>query len=188
LDETELVQRALQGDLAAWEPLVLANQEPVFRLAYLFLKDAGDAEDVAQETFLRAYRQLQRFDRSRPLRPWLLGIASNLARNRMRAAGRYLAALLRAYRAAPPQPLNIEERSSVHLRAQTLWKAVQQLEISDQQVIYLRFFLDLSVSEAAEAMLVAEGTVKSRLSRALGRLRTIIEREFPALREGMTEW
>lgn len=188
MDETLLVQRALQGDPAAWEPLVLAHQEPVFRLAYLFLRDAGDAEDVAQETFLRAYRLLRRFDTARPLRPWLLGIASNLARNRLRSAGRYLAALVRSYRAAPHQTVNVEQYSLQHLQSQALLKAIRRLGSADQHVIYLRFFLDLPVSEAAEAMLVAEGTVKSRLNRALGRLREVIRREFPALQEGITEW
>lgn len=187
-DEAELVYRAMQGDLTAWEPLMLAHQEPVFRLAYLFLKDADEAKDIAQETFLRAYRMLRRYDSSRPLRPWLLSIAANLARNRIRSAGRYLAALVRSYRAAPPQALNPEEKSSQHLDAQTLWKAIQRLESSDQQLIYLRFFLGLSVAETAQAMMVAEGTVKSRLNRALTRLRTIIQREFPALQEGIAEW
>jgi RNA polymerase sigma-70 factor (ECF subfamily) len=131
---------------------------------------------------------LQRYDSSRPMRPWLLSITANLARNRLRSAGRYLAALVRSYHATPPQALNAEEKSSQRWEAQTLWKAIQRLETSDQQVIYLRFFLDLSIAETAEAMTVAEGTVKSRLNRALTRLRTIIQREFPALQEGIAEW
>jgi RNA polymerase sigma-70 factor (ECF subfamily) len=187
LNESELIQRALNGDAAAWEPLVLAHQEQVFRLAYLFLNDAEEAEDIAQEAFLRAYRMLRRFDSTRPLRPWLLGITANLARNRIRSVGRYLAALVRGYWAAHPQTVNAEQESSQRWEAQTLWKAVQRLDVSDQQVIYLRFFLELSVSEAAEAMTVADGTVKSRLNRALGRLRKIIQRDFPDLHEGMAE-
>jgi RNA polymerase sigma-70 factor (ECF subfamily) len=90
VDEATLVRHAANGDAAAWEPLVLAHQEAVFRLAYLLRGDPDDAEDIAQETFQRAWSYLRRFDPARPLRPWLLSIASNLASNRRRSAGRYL--------------------------------------------------------------------------------------------------
>jgi RNA polymerase sigma-70 factor (ECF subfamily) len=187
VDESTLVRRAANGDAAAWEPLVLAHQEAVFRLCYLLLGDPDDAEDVAQETFLRAWNYLGRFDPARPLRPWLLSIASNLASNRRRSAGRYLAALTRAFRNEPPSSTSTEEKTAGHMEASELWKAVQNLSVPDQQVIYLRYFLDLPVAETAEALQVAEGTVKSRLSRALDRLRGIIQQDFPVLadrREG----
>lgn len=187
MDESTLVHHAANGDAAAWEPLVLAHQEAVFRLCYLLLGDPDDAEDVAQETFLRAWNHLKRFDPTRPLRPWLLSIASNLASNRRRSAGRYLAALTRAFRNQPPSSTSTEEKSARHMEAGELWKAVQSLSAPDQQVIYLRYFLDLPVAETAEVLHVAEGTVKSRLSRALDRLRGIIQQDFPVLadrREG----
>jgi RNA polymerase sigma-70 factor (ECF subfamily) len=184
LDETTLIQRATKGEAAAWEPLMLAHQEPVFRLAYLFLGDADDAEDITQETFLRAYHNLKRFDPTRPLRPWLLSIAANLARNRYRSAARYLAALTRSFRAEPPTSLDVEQHTALHQDALQLWKAVRQLNADDQQIIYLRFFLDLSTAEAAQAIDVAEGTIKSRLNRAVGRLRVIIKNDFPTLSEG----
>ena len=183
LDETTLIRHAANGDASAWEPLVFAHQEAVFRLAYLLLGDPDDAEDIAQETFLRAWNYLGRFDPTRPLRPWLLSIASNLASNRRRSAGRYISALTRAFR-SEPAPASIEEKSAQHLEAGALWKAVQNLSASDQQIVYLRYFLDLSVAETAEVLQVAEGTVKSRLSRALEKLRGIIEQEFPVLSEG----
>ena len=183
MDEPTLIRYATNGDTAAWEPLVLAHQEAVFRLSYLLLGDPDDAEDIAQETFLRAWKYLKRFDSTRPLRPWLLSIASNLASNRRRSAGRYFAALTRAFRDEPIS-VTIEEKSSQHMQANDLWKAVQTLSISDQQIVYLRYFLDLSVAETAEVLQVAEGTVKSRLSRALEKLRTIIKQDFPVLTEG----
>ncbi|HZM21400.1 MAG TPA: sigma-70 family RNA polymerase sigma factor [Anaerolineales bacterium] len=186
MDESTLIRHAANGDASAWEPLVLAHQEAVFRLAYLLLGDPDDAEDTAQETFLRAWNHLKRFDQSRPLRPWLLSIAANLARNRRRSAGRYLAALTRAFR-NEPGPASVEEKSAQTMEANDLWKAVQSLNLSDQQIVYLRYFLDLSVSEAAEVLQIAEGTVKSRLSRALEKLRVIIKQEFPVFadkREG----
>jgi RNA polymerase sigma-70 factor, ECF subfamily len=183
LDESTLIRHAANGDATAWEPLVLAHQEAVFRLSYLLLGDPDDAEDVAQETFLRAWNHLKRFDTTRPLRPWLLSIASNLASNRRRSAGRYLAALTRAFRNEPASSPNIEEKSTRHMEASQLWKAVQTLNVPDQQIVYLRYFLDLSVAETAQALDIAQGTVKSRLSRALERLRGIIQQDFPILTE-----
>lgn len=177
--ESELISGACAGDAAAWEDLVRAHRQPVFRLAYLLLGDADEAEDVAQEAFIRAHRALAGFDAARPLRPWLLSIAANLARNRRRSLRRYLAALQRAFEGAPavaePPDTPAEE-------AQALWQAIRRLGPADQEVIYLRYFLELSEAEAARALAVAQGTAKSRLSRALGRLRALIEREFPDLR------
>jgi RNA polymerase sigma-70 factor (ECF subfamily) len=187
LDESTLIRHATDGDAAAWEPLVLAHQEAVFRLCYLLLGDPDDAEDIAQETFLRAWNHLKRFDLTRPLRPWLLSIASNLASNRRRSAGRYLSALMRAFRNEPVSSSSLEEKSTQRLEAGQLWKAVQTLSVPDQQIIYLRYFLELSVAETAEVLNIAEGTVKSRLNRALDRLRGIIQHDFPVLadrREG----
>ncbi len=185
-DEAELIRAALRGDEAAWEALVRIHQEPVFRYAYLIQGDGDEAEDTAQETFIRAYRALERFDINRPLRPWLLSIAANLARNRFRSLGRYVSVLRRVVLDNPVRSANVENLSLEQIDAQTVWQALQKMDDADRQVIYLRFFLELSVEETAQAMGTAEGTIKSRLHRALGRLRIIIEREYPTLREGWT--
>jgi RNA polymerase sigma-70 factor (ECF subfamily) len=177
--ESELIRQALAGHAGAWEDLVRAHQRPVFRLAYLLLGDADEAEDVAQETFIRVHRALASFDVERELRPWLLRITANLAHNRRRSVRRYLATLQRAFQGAPtvaePPDLRGEEAGS-------LWHAIRRLGPADQEVIFLRYFLELSEAEAARALAVAQGTVKSRLSRALGRLRALIDREYPDLR------
>lgn len=183
MDESGLISRAQQGDAAAWEQVVRQHQESVFRLAYLLLGDADDAEDVAQETFIRAFGALDRFDTSRPLRPWLLRIAANLARNRRRAIGRYLAAARRMFQSTPETIVNIEGQSAQNWESQMLWQAVRCLSSVDQQIIYLRYFLDLSEAEMATTLNIASGTVKSRLHRAMQRLRAVVEREFPGLRE-----
>ena len=182
-NEQTLIQRATAGDASAWESLVLEYQQAVFRLAWLQLGDADDAEDITQETFLRAWKHLKRFDPSRPLRPWLLSIGANLARNRRRSAGRYVSALMRAFR-EEPKAIALEEKSAQHTEANELWRAVQQLDLHDQQIVYLRYFLDLPVSETADTLQIAEGTVKSRLSRALEKLRRIINTDFRGLLEG----
>lgn len=183
MEESTLIRHAANGNAAAWESLMRTHQESVFRFAYLLLGDPDDAEDTAQESFLRAWKFLKRFDPSRPLRPWLLSITANLASNRRRSAGRYIAALLRAFRDEPAS-VRIEEASVQNLEAKDLWQAVQNLNPTDQQIVYLRYFLDLSVTETAQVLRVAEGTVKSRLSRAIEKLRTIIQNDFPMLSEG----
>lgn len=186
LDHSQWIESARRGDPAAWEELVRLHQEGVFRFAYLQLEDPEEAADVAQETFLRAFRALHRYDAARPLRPWLLSIAANLARNRRRALGRYAAALQRYVRLDPEaggRPSGEPQGVEVAQRDQGLWQAVRRLSPDDRQIILLRFYLQLPVAETGQVLGVAEGTVKSRLSRALGRLQQVIDRDFPWLRE-----
>lgn len=182
MTEADWIARAGQGDDTAWEALVRAHQAAAFRLAYLFLGDPADADDVAQEAFLRAHRALGRFEAGRPFRPWLLRITANLARNRRRALGRYWAALQRRLRAEPEPVTDAHHLAAEQETARALWQAVRRLGPADQQVIYLRYFLELSEAETAAALEVPAGTVKSRLHRALGRLRTLIDHDFPFLR------
>jgi RNA polymerase sigma-70 factor (ECF subfamily) len=175
--ETDLIRSARRGDTAAWEALTHLHQEPVFRFAYLLLGDPDDAQDAAQETFIRAYYSLRRFDDTRPLRPWLMSIAAHQASNRRRALGRYFAALTRVSREAeisepPPSPDD----------SRLLWQAVRKLKPDFQRAIYLRYFLEMPEGEMAQALNVAAGTVKSRLHRALAALRDVIDRDFPELK------
>jgi RNA polymerase sigma-70 factor (ECF subfamily) len=182
-DEPEMIRRASQGESLAWTALMHRHQEPIFRFAYLLVGDADEAEDIAQETFIHAYRALDRFDVERPLRPWLLRIASNLASNRRRSIGRYFFALQRAFQQERPAQKDVEQQSSQKGRAHEVWQAVQQLKPADAQVIYLRYFLELSTDEVAQALNVPAGTVKSRLHRASDRLRQVIEQRYPGLKE-----
>lgn len=185
IDETDLISGAGQGSTAAWEQLVRQHQEPAFRLAYLILGDAAEAEDVVQEAFVRAYLKLDTFDGTRPFRPWLLGIAANLARNRRRSLGRYWAALRRYWQNEPTATTNKPDWDG-RLEARQLWQAVRQLRPLAQEIIYLRYFLDLSEAETAVTLDIAPGTAKSRLHRALQQLRAVIEADFPDLHETWT--
>jgi RNA polymerase sigma-70 factor (ECF subfamily) len=182
LDEGRLIERARHGDQAAWMDLVSQHQEGVFRYAYLKLGDSAEAEDVAQETFLRAFRHLDRFDAERPLRPWLLTICANLARNQLRSAGRYWNALRRwlAERSIEAQTEARDPAGTGRL-ADRLQRVVRTLADGDQDVLYARYFLELTVEETANVLQVAPGTVKSRQHRALNRLRKRIETMDPAL-------
>ena len=180
MNETDLIARARRGEQAAWLTLVRQHQEALFRMAYLLLGDADEAQDVAQEAFIRAYGALDSVKAGHPLRPWLLQIAKNLARNRRRSARRYLATLQRWWTAQPP-PTAITAPESAD--AELLWRAIRQLSVADQEILYLRYFLEMPVAETAAVLAVAEGTVKSRLARALARLRTVIKADFPELQE-----
>jgi RNA polymerase sigma-70 factor (ECF subfamily) len=187
LDQVLLVHRALSGDDSSWAVLMRRHQEPVYRLAYLLSGDPDEADDIAQEAFIRAYGALEQFDPERPMRPWLLRITRNTAHNRRRAIRRYLQALRRAARLEPLRTASAHsptESSDQRSERNRLWEAVKRLSRMDQEVIYLRYYLELTEGEAAEALSVPSGTVKSRTHRALARLQTVIKDDFPDLIEG----
>ncbi|MEA2380435.1 MAG: hypothetical protein QOH72_406 [Solirubrobacteraceae bacterium] len=176
--EAALVERARRGDSAAYEALVRAHQDIAFRTACLFAGSAAEAEEAAQEAFVKAWRALPRFRAGAPFRPWLLAIVGNEARNRRRAAGRRagLAARVATERApgdAAPSPEAALLASGERAR---LLAALDALDERDRSVIACRYLLDLSERETAEALGCRRGTVKSRLSRALERMRLELER------------
>jgi RNA polymerase sigma-70 factor (ECF subfamily) len=172
-EDSELVERARRGEAAAYEELVHRYQGIAVRTAFVIAGTAAEAEDAAQEAFVKAHRALHRFRVGEPFRPWLLRIVANEARNRRRSAGRRAALALRAAAQeapgeAAPSPegalLAAEERGA-------LLAAVNALREDDRRVLACRFFLELSEEETAAALGVRRGTVKSRTHRALERLR-----------------
>jgi RNA polymerase sigma factor (sigma-70 family) len=170
-DDSDLVARACRGDVPAYEELVRMYQGVAHRTAYLITGDAGEAEDAAQVGLVKAYRALDRFDRSRPFRPWLLRIVANEARNRRRSAVRRVSLQLAAGREREDAVPSPEAEALGRERREALLAAVNRLGRADREVVAMRYFLDLSEADMAEVLGVAPGTVKSRLSRALGRLR-----------------
>ena len=149
------------------------HQAIAFRTAYLVTRSAEDAEEVAADAFLKAFRALGRFRHGRPFRPWLLTIVANEARNRRRAAGRRQALALRvADESRPGDAAPSPEAAALEgEQRRLLLAAVGRLGEADRQVIACRYFLELSEEETAAALGVRRGTVKSRLARALERLR-----------------
>lgn len=183
--DSALIQRAQAGDTRAWEALVGRHQSAVFRLAYLILRDGDEAEDAAQDAMIRAYRYLKRVDPAQGIRPWLLRITRNVAVNRQRSLSRYWQMTRRFFQTAAVvgDGRYVEDVAQQH-EAEQLWQAIQQLKPKARDVVYLRYFLELSEAETAAALGIPPGTVKSRLARALKTLQGIIERDYPALREG----
>lgn len=176
-NEDDLVERAKRGDADAYERIVETYQGIAFRVAYVVCGDAADAEDAAQEGFVKAYRALGRFRSGAPLRPWLLQIVANEARNRRRTAGRRAKLALRAAAESRPGDAAPSPEAAVldaELRRELL-AAVDELREEERQVVACRYFLELSEAETAAALGIRLGTVKSRTSRALDHLRARLE-------------
>lgn len=174
--ERELVLRAQHGDPRAFEQLVDPYREIAFRVAYLITRNRDDAEDAAQDALVKAWRSLRRFRAGAPLRPWLLRIVANEARNRRRGAGRRERLALRVAAAssgeAAPSP---EEAAVATAERQRLLEALERLPDASRLVLECRYLLELSEQEVAAALGVRKGTVKSRTARALDRLREAYE-------------
>jgi RNA polymerase sigma-70 factor (ECF subfamily) len=167
--EAALVERARRGDSGAFEALVVSYQALAFRTAFVIAGDAADAEEAAQDAFVKAHRALGRFRSDRPFRPWLLSIVANEARNRRRTRGRRTALVLRA--ADPGAPAEDPEAAALATeQRERLLTAVERLRDDDRDVLACRYFLELSEEETAAALGIRRGTVKSRTHRALERL------------------
>jgi RNA polymerase sigma-70 factor (ECF subfamily) len=179
LDDRELVARAKRGDVDAYEELVHAYQGIALRTAYLIAGNAADAEEAAQDGFVKAHRALWRFRTGSPFKPWLLQIVANEARNRRRSAGRRTALALRAAgEAASGDAAPSPEAALLGAeRREELIAALNRLGEADRETLACRFFLDLSEAETAATLGIRRGTVKSRVSRALERLRAELGEE-----------
>jgi RNA polymerase sigma factor (sigma-70 family) len=176
-EERQLVERARGGDVRAYESLVRRYQDLAYRTARLITGSPADAEDATQEGLVKAWHALDRFRADAAFRPWLLTIVANEARNRRRAGRRQDDLALRVAGARPsgdaaPSP---EGAALAGERRRDLLAAVAAMPERDRMVIAARFFLELSERETAEVLGCRPGTVKSRISRALARLRLALD-------------
>ena len=171
----DLVRAAQGGDSRAFGEIVRRYQRAVYRVAYGFTRVPADADDLAQETFVRAYQAIGRFRVGEPLYPWLARIASNLALS-----------LLRSRKRRPETPLeplleegqqwgveddpaeNVERKE----RDRRIQEAFGELSPEHQSVLVLRVVQDMSYEQIAATLNVPAGTVMSRLSRARAELKS----------------
>lgn len=172
VSEEKLVERARRGDVEAYGEIVIRYQAIAQRTAYVILRDAEAAQDATQEAFVKAYRAFGRFREGAPVRPWLLRIVANEAINRAKASSRHPQVDLTVAEAQTGDPTaSPESQALASERRQMLLRAINEMKEDDRIVIAYRWFFDLSEAEMADALGIARGTVKSRLSRAMARLR-----------------
>jgi len=186
-DETALVARAKAGDTAAFSELVQQYDRRVFRMAKQITQNDEDAEDVLQETFLKAYSHLDDFQGNSRFYTWLVRIAVNEALMKLRKR--------RSDRTVPlddpidtgedelPREVavwdeNPEEKYSREELGQILDEAVESLKPAYRTVFVLRDIEELSIEETAEALHLSISAVKSRLLRARLQLREKLTRQF----------
>jgi RNA polymerase sigma-70 factor (ECF subfamily) len=176
--EAALVRSAQGGDPAAFEKIVRAFQRPVYRLAYGLTRNAADADDLAQETFVRAYQALDRFRAGEPLYPWLARIVTNLAFSLFRTRRRRPETSIEPMVEAGAQ-WGVDDDPADHAargeRERRVQAAFEKLTQEHQVVLALRAVQDLSYEEIAATLRVPPGTVMSRLSRARAELKRLLQ-------------
>ncbi|MFC3502774.1 RNA polymerase sigma factor [Micromonospora krabiensis] len=179
LDDDEFVTRAQTGDREAYDVLVARHTASAYRTAVL-LGAGPDAEDVIQEAFVKGYRNLARYRGESSFRSWLLAIVANETRNLHRSRDRRDGLVLRAAAANPDAEVAGDGAVGAVLAAERralLVDALRRLPVKDREVIVCRFFLDLSEDETVAMLGWPRGTVKSRTSRALAKLRGLLDRQ-----------
>ena len=168
------------GDRDAYAELVTRHAPVAIRTAAL-LGAGGDAEDVVQEAFVKAYAALDRFRRGASFRPWLLQIVANETRNLHRASGRRVMRERRAWEQSQPlllaRPDDPAEALLSAERQAALVRGLAELSPTQRQVVTCRYLLDLDETETCAVLGWPRGTVKSRLRRALAKLREVLDAE-----------
>lgn len=162
--DRDLIQRARRGEADAFGELVTRYQTSVFNVCYRILYERGEAEDLAQETFLRAYQRLDLFDLERPFGPWVRRVAANLCLNHLSGKPVASAELDEERDADPdgrPEPVYEAAERSEQVRA-----ALASLPPHYRAVVELRHYQDLSYDEIAAALNLPLSDVKSHLFRA----------------------
>jgi RNA polymerase sigma-70 factor (ECF subfamily) len=181
-EESDWIQQARGGDQSAFGRLVVAYQTPVYNLAYRMLGNKAEAEDAAQEAFLRAYTHLRSYDQQRPFRSWLLSIASHYCIDRIRR--RRITWLPLEDEIAEPHHMtdksaNPETVASQREQEEQVQRLLRALAPTDRAAITLRYWYDCSYEEIAEMLNLTVSAVKSRLHRARHALADSMQGESP---------
>jgi RNA polymerase sigma-70 factor (ECF subfamily) len=176
-EELRWVESAIAGDQGAFAQLVDRYKAPVYSLAYRMLGNSGDAEDAAQEIFVRAYTKLATFDRGRRFSTWLLSIGSNYCIDVLRRRRATIVDLDDVAFAVPDQAPGPERSAVDQEQRRAIARAVQRLPETYRLVTVLRYYHDLSYEEIERTTGLSEATIKTRLFRARRQLEELLEQE-----------
>lgn len=180
-NEQKLIARSRDGDTNAFGTLVAMHQEIALRVAHVVVRDHAEAEDVAQDAFIKAFAALDRFRAGSPFRPWLLRIVRNEALNRIRRRRRQERLALRvaseAVVASGDAASSPEAAAVLADEIRPVFRALDAISVRHRSVLIHRFVLGLSEEETATVLAIPRGTVKSRTARALAALRAELEGE-----------
>ena len=170
-EEMDWINQSRQGNDEAFTRLVEVYQTPVYNLCYRMLGEVEAAEDAAQESFLRAYQNIHRYDPNRSFATWLLSIAAHYCIDRLR---RRRFSTLSIDDDDEEHPMELPDQSAVNPEAETarreeqeqLQKVLRTLNATDRAAIVMRYWYDFSEAEIAESLSLSVSAVKSRLHRA----------------------
>lgn len=176
-DDLADVERVLVGDAAAFEGIVRRWQGPLVNMAWRYCRDRARAEEMAQEAFVRAWRNLSQWRRESSFSTWLFALAANVFRNELK---RFPAVHVPIEDVAEPSsPASQWTALEEKLRHDAVRRAVLALPMRYREPVLLFYLHEMDVGAAARTMGLPEGTVKARLSRA----RELLRRRFPRLSE-----
>ena len=165
-DEADLIRDARNGDGAAFAEVIRPHYDAAFRLAYGLLHDTGEAEDAVQDAAFKAWRRLGNLREGAGIRPWFLGIVANQCRDVSRSAW------WSVLKTEPPE----KEASSFDIAASIdLRRAVRRLNHDERLVLVLRYYLDMPFEEIATTLGISIRAARSRVERAVHRLRPIVQ-------------
>lgn len=176
--EAHLIRRAQQGDLDAFERLCDTYRPTLRQLAMRMLRNADDANDVVQDTFLKAYRGLADFDPTRPLKPWLCRICTNCCIDAVRDRRKGGESIDQHEYMLVDERADAEAHAHETFESELVVGAVHRLPEKYRTIIAMRHYQHMEVNEIASALDKPEGTIKSWLFRARAMLRKDLQPEF----------
>jgi RNA polymerase sigma-70 factor (ECF subfamily) len=181
------VRRARKGDSNAFAALVRATQRSVFGLCRRMLRTEAEAAEIAQETFLRAFQHLDRYDDARPFDLWVLTIARNLCLDLLRRRTKLQTEDVEPHaQTLPSGEPTVEEGAIIRQERRSLEDAMATLSVDDREVLALYYVQKRTTKEIGQIMNVAPGTIMARLFRAREKLRTKMKAaEQPASAQGV---
>ena len=182
--EAEIVVRVLKGDRQAYALLVEEYKNPIYNLAYRMTSNFADAEDLAQETFLRSFRELSRFDTKRHFYTWIYTISLNLIRNHLKKAGRKIDFQKTGNSSAVDvfefkQSLSSEGNDTeVSKKEQETQLEICLLKLSPElrEMLVMRFYQNLSFEEISEITGFSQSAIKMRIYRGLEKLKEMMQK------------
>ena len=173
---TILLERAATGDVSAFEQVMLRTERSVMLTARRLLGNTADAEEAVQEVFLRVYKYLHRFDRTKAFEPWLYRLTVNVCNDIASRRPRAGEVITHEDHEIPARTEGPHELLDADQQRQLIQKALEQLSEKQRAAIVLRDLQGLSTSEVAETLKVSEATVRSHLSTARLRMKRFIEK------------